>query len=99
MKKKVRKDKNIRQNVFLYETQKFILFYSSNSSLLVNNVRINLCKKMSSLPKNAQLTRCVSRCTVTGRRKRINKWFSFSRLVLLRFFRSGFISQWRKSKW
>ena len=99
MKKQVRRDRYLRQNYMTYQNNKFILSYSLNNSLLLNSVRVNLSKQMSESSKNPSLIRCVLRCIITGRRKRLNKWFSFSRLVLLRFFRARMLSNWKKSKW
>ena len=99
MKKLIRKDRESRQSCLFYEYPKFILSYSLGNSMLSNSVRTNLFKQMSELPKNSLSIRCVLRCIVTGRRKRINKLFSFSRLVLARFFRSGLLFPLRRSKW
>jgi ribosomal protein S14 len=99
MKKKVRKDKKIRQRVFLHEIEKFILLHSSNNEFLTKSIRSNFHKDISSIPRDASYNRCVSRCIITGKRKRVNKWFSFSRLVLARLHRSKLILQWKKSKW
>lgn len=99
MKKQVRKDNYLRQSYLTYQNNKFIISYSLNNLLFLHSVRINLLKQKSELPKNSLLVRCILRCIVTGRRKRLNKWFCFSRLVLLRFFRSRMLSYWKKSKW
>ena len=99
MKKQVRKDHYLRQGYLTHQNNKFIISYSLNNFLFLHSVRTNLFKQMSELPKNSLLIRCVLRCIVTGRRKRLNKWFCFSRLVLLRFFRSRMLSHWKKSKW
>jgi hypothetical protein len=99
MKKQVRKDQYLRQDYMTYQSHKFILSYSLNNFLLLNSVRVNLSKQMLESPKNSLLIRCVLRCILTGRRKRLNKWFSFSRLVLLRLFRARMLFNWKKSKW
>lgn len=99
MKKQVRKDHHLRQGYLTYQNKKFVISYSMNNSLFLHSVRTNLFRQISELPKNSLLFRCVSRCIVTGRRKRLNKWFCFSRLVLSRFFRSRMLSHWKKSKW
>jgi len=99
MKKLVRKDQDSRQSYFFYEYSKFILAYSLKNAMLSNFVRTNLFLQMLNLPRKSSVTRHVSRCIVTGRRKRINKLFSFSRLALSRFFRSRLLFPLRKSKW
>jgi len=99
MKKALRKDKCIRQTFVMCQYNKFILSYSCNNFLLFNSIRTNLCEDILRLPKNSSLNRCVSRCIFTGRRKRLNKWFSVSRLVLIRFFRLQKIFGWKKAKW
>jgi ribosomal protein S14 len=99
MKKLVRKDQDSRQNYLVYESPKFVLSYSLGNSMLSNSVRTNLFLQSLNLPRKSSITRYVSRCIVTGRRKRINKLFSFSRLALSRFFRSGLLFPLRKSRW
>lgn len=99
MKKLIRKDRDSRQSYLFYEYSKFILSYSLGNSMLPNTVRSNLFMQLLNLPKKSFITRNVYRCVITGRRKRINKLFSFSRLVLSRFFRSRLLFPLRKSKW
>jgi len=41
----------------------------------------------------------TNRCTLTGRRKYINKFYRFSRIEFLKLARSGNISNLRKSTW
>ena len=99
MKKLIRKDRESRQSCLFYEYPKFILSYSLGNSMLSKSVRTNLLIQLLNLPRKSSVIRNVDRCVVTGRRKRINKLFSFSRLVLARFFRSGLLFPLRRSKW
>jgi ribosomal protein S14 len=99
MEKKVRKDKNLRKKHLFEEVNKFIFSYSSKSILFNKSIRDNLCKEVLSTKTSNTSNRCVARCIHTGRRKRVNKWFNFSRLTLSRFIRTKKVIHWKKSKW
>lgn len=99
MKKKVRKDKNLRKEYLLNEIYKFIFSCSSNNKLFSNNIRNNLCKDMLNMGAFHKSNQHTKRCVSTGRKKRINKWFNFSRLALSRYIRTKKILHWKKSKW
>jgi len=99
MKKKVRKDKNLRKYYLLEEIYKFLLSYSSNNRLFGNPIRNNLCKERSNMEASHTFNQHINRCISTGRQKRVNKWFNFSRLSLSRYIRTKKILHWKKSKW
>ena len=99
MKKKVRKDKNLRNIYLLEEINKFLLSYSSNNLLFSNPIRDNLCKERITKETYHTFNQHIKRCISTGRKKRVNKWFNFSRLALSRYIRTKKILHWKKSKW
>lgn len=99
MEKKIRKDKNLRKKYLLEEISKFILSYSANNILFNNNIRNKLYKERLDKIASQILGQQVRRCVSTGRKKRANKWFNFSRLALSRYVRTKKILHWKKSKW
>lgn len=98
MKKKVRKDNNLRKKYLLEEAYKFIFSYSSNNVLFNNSIRDHLYKKRLHV-ETSHFNQHIRRCVNTGRKKRVNKWFNFSRLALSRYIRTKKILHWKKSKW
>ena len=99
MKKLVRKDLKKRKNLLVVEKKKFV------SKMLINNYNFNnKIKKNFHLNLHIKLnknyvTQLNNRCIMTGRKKKLNKFFKFSRLVFLRLVRSGYIFGFRKSSW
>jgi ribosomal protein S14 len=99
MKKLVRKDKNKRNLVFSSEIKRFVLkniIQNNSFSIIVKwKAKLNLLENF----KNSFLIRIVNRCVFTGRKKRINKLYSFSRIIFLKLSRSGYINGLKKSSW
>lgn len=97
MKKLIRKDIEKRNSFFLSEKKKTILkTINKNYSfreIEKNRVTSNLSKNF----KHNTLTQIVNRCILTGRKKRLNKMFNFSRVYFRKLIRSGHIFGFRKS--
>lgn len=98
MKKKVRKDVYIRKNYLNSENSKFMLSYSTHNFLFLASIRENLSQQAQLIPLNSSIFRSIFRCVLSGRRKRLNSWFSFSRLRLLKLYRSGLLFSLQKLK-
>lgn len=97
--KLIQKDKRNRKIVKFYETKKFILksiFCNTNFSKLF---RWKIVNEITNLPTTSSLTHINNRCVFTGRKKRINKLFSFSRISILKLARTGNINGLKKSSW
>lgn len=99
MKKLVQKDKKNRLNLNRIETKKFILKTIIKNMNFSDLVRWNAVFKLTSLPSNNSLTVTTNRCILTGRKKRINKLYKFSRITFLKLVRSGEISGVKKISW
>jgi len=61
--------------------------------------RINLFKKLESLPRNSAPSRHRNRCWVTGRSRAFYKDFGLSRHVLREMAHEGLIPGLKKSSW
>jgi ribosomal protein S14 len=99
MKKLVRKDNINRNLLFINETKRFILksvIKNSNFSVIV---RWKAALIIAGMLKGGSSTVFCNRCIITGRRKRINKFYSFSRILFLKLARFGYFSGLKKSTW
>jgi ribosomal protein S14 len=99
MNKQVRKDKINRNLLVLYETKRFLLkniVKNNNFSVLIRWKAVLIIAKML---KGGSSTVSCNRCILTGRRKRINKFYSFSRIMFLKLVRFGHLSSLKKSSW
>jgi len=99
MKKLIYKDKKNRVNFKKLEKKKFILKSILYNTNLPVTTRWNAVLIMTNLPKNSSKTHLVKRCILTGRNKIYTKNYKFSRLVLLRLIRSGYLSGMKKATW
>jgi ribosomal protein S14 len=99
MKKLIHKDKKNRFAVKVFERKRFILKSIIKNISFSKLIRWNAVVTFSNLPSNSSETFIINCCIETGRKKRINKHFNFSRLEFLKFVRSGNIHGFRKSCW
>ena len=99
MKKLVHKDKQFRSSVKKFERKRLILKSIIKNTYLTDLVRWNAILKLTQLPSNSSKVYVTNRCTLTGRRKYINKFYRFSRIEFLKLARSGNISNLRRSTW
>ena len=99
MKKLVQKDKQFRSSVKNFEQKRLILKSIIKNTYLIDLVRWNAILELTQLPSNSSKVYITNRCTLTGRRKYINKFYRFSRIEFLKLARSGNISNLRKSTW
>ena len=99
MQKLLRKD-NINRNIlYKYETKRFVLKNIIKNNNLSITVRWKALLKLSKILKNSSSTYYVNRCVFTGRKKRINSFYSFSRIMFLKFTRFGYLNGLKKSSW
>jgi small subunit ribosomal protein S14 len=99
MKNLVQKDKQFRSNVKKFERKRLILKSVIKNTYLTDLIKWNAILKLTQLPSNSSKVYVSNRCTLTGRRKYINKFYRFSRIEFLKLARSGKISNLRKSTW
>jgi small subunit ribosomal protein S14 len=99
MKSLVQKDKQFRTFVKKFERKRLILKSIIKNTYLIDLVKWNAILKLTELPLNSSKVYITNRCTLTGRRKYINKFYRFSRIEFLKLARSGNISNLRKSTW
>jgi len=97
MKNQVHKDKNKRNLNSKFENKRIILKSIAKNNNISKIIRWNSELKLTSLNSNSHKTRIVTRCAFTGRKKKFNPMFRFSRLSFLKFARHGFISGIKKS--
>jgi ribosomal protein S14 len=85
--------------LFNAEIKRFILkniMKNNNFSMIL---RLKALLKLSEELKKSSSIFFVNRCVFTGRRKRINKFYSFSRIMFLKLARFGYISGLKKASW
>jgi len=99
MKNLVQKDKQSRSDVKKFERKRLILKSIIKNTYLTDLTKWNAILKLTQLPSNSSKVYITNRCTLTGRRKYINKFYRFSRIEFLKLARSGNISNLRKSSW
>ena len=99
MKKQVRKDKINRNLLFLNEIKRFLLKNIVKNNNLSIYIRWKAELIIAKMPKGGSSTVYCNRCIITGRRKRINKFYSFSRIMFLRLARFGYLCSLKKSSW
>ena len=93
------KDKKFRKKVSKLERKRLILKSIIKNTYLANNIKWNAVLKFTELPNSSSKISINNRCTLTGKRKYINKFYRFSRIEFLKLARSGNISNLRKSTW
>jgi len=99
MKSSVYKDKQFRNHIKKFERKRLILKSIIKNTYLTDLIKWNAILKLIQLPSNSSKVHVINRCTLTGRRKYINKFYRFSRIEFLKLTRSGNISNLRKSTW
>lgn len=99
MKKLIKKDTKTRALVKFYETNKFIYKNFNNNVNLSKLCRWKLCILSKQLPKKSSPVYVNNRCILTGRKKRINKLYNFSRISFLKLARSQTVNGLIKSSW
>ena len=99
MKKLIRKDNYKRQHILKTETNHFVLKNVSNNLNFTPRLRWKAALLLSKKFKNNNLQSIINRCLITGRKKRINKLYSFSRIMFLKLVRFGYLNGLKKSSW
>jgi len=99
MKKLLRKDLSKRSSVMPHEKKLFVLKNIKNNYNFSISFKKKVSFNLSKAFKNNTLNQLTNRCIMTGRKKRLNKLFSFSRICFLRLVRTGYLFGLRKSSW
>lgn len=99
MKNQIYKDKNKRNLSFTLENKKFVLKSILQNVSISKVISYNSNFKFTEFPNYSYLSSLVNRCVVTGRRKKIQKMFRFSRLSFLNYARNGYVNGLTKSTW
>lgn len=93
------KDKQNRIGFKNFEYKKLIVKTLITNTNLSKVVRWKFSKELIVLPKKFLLSSFNNRCVITGRKKRINKLYSFSRIMFLRLAREGKLNNLKKATW
>ena len=93
------KDKRNRAFLFQHETKRFVLKNIIVNTNLIKSVRWKASTELTKMLKMSSSVYYVNRCILTGRRKRINKLYSFSRIMFLRLVRFGYLNGLKKASW
>ena len=99
MKNQNHKDKNKRILNLKVENKKFILKSIIKNVSILKVISLNSRLKCTEMLNSYQSGVLVNRCILTGRNKRFNKIFKFSRLSFLKYARNGYINGLSKSSW
>ena len=99
MKNQVYKDKRKRKFSFESENKQFILKSIYKNTNISKTIRWNSGLKFTELSTSDFTNSAVDRCIMTGRRKKINKAFKFSRISFLKMARTGSVAGLRKVTW
>jgi small subunit ribosomal protein S14 len=99
MKKLLRKDLKIRQNIMKYESKRLLL-----KSLLTNmgldaNQKLKFQMQLATLPKKSSKTQVHNRCFITGRGHGIYQLFHISRIQLKTLALNGELPGVKKYSW
>ena len=99
MKKIKIKDAVNRKKVKKSELKWFVLKQIYTNSNFFKLLRWNALNKLNNFFRNGSKTFLSNRCVKTTNKKTFHKFSNFSRIVFLRFAKSGFVSGLRKSCW
>ena len=99
MKKLVRKDKHKRELISNAEVKHFVFKNIVNNHVFQSKIRWKAALNLSKNFKNFNFQSLINRCIFTSRKKRINKLYSFSRIIFLKLARSGYINGLKKASW
>ena len=99
MKSVLERDKLRRQKVSDYELKRLILKNISRNHNLLQKTRWAASLELSNLCVDSSRSRVVNRCILTGRKSKVSKFYSFSRLTFLKLARNGLIAGLKKSSW
>lgn len=97
--KLLKKDKKNRLYLFKYEIKRFIfknLLKNDNFSI---SIKCRAHLQRSKMPKKGIFIVSCNRCILSARRKRLNSFFSFSRIMFLKLVRFGYLSGLTKASW
>lgn len=99
MKILTQKDKKNRKQFKFSEHKKLMLKSLRNNTNISKMIRWKSFENLLVFTARSSLSYFSNRCVITGRKKRINKSYSFSRIVFLKLVRSGNINGLKKSSW
>lgn len=99
MKSLLKKDYKNKQNFKNLEYKKTILKNLTNNINYQIPSRWKLFEEVFKFLPQTSLHHFNNRCIITGRKKRINKLYSFSRIIFLKLARFGNINGLKKSSW
>ena len=99
MKKLIKKDNKNREHLLQDQLKRFVFGHITKNDNFSVTARWKALVELSRIIKNSSPTAFVNRCILTGRRKRINKRYSFSRIMFLNLARLGLINGIKKSSW
>lgn len=93
------KDKNNRIFLLNQEKQRFVLKSLIENKSFIKFTRWKVFLKLNNMLKRSSSIYYINRCIFTGRKKRIHKLYSFSRIMFLYLVRFGYLNGLKKSSW
>lgn len=93
------KDKSNRFFLLQQERQRFVLKNVVKNTNFIKLIRWKAFIDLNKMLKMSSSIYYVNRCILTGRRKRVNRLYSFSRIMFLRLVRFGYLNGLKKSSW
>lgn len=101
MRKGIRKDKFMRTRVFMNEKSKLISKFIKRNMMFVNTIRRSVGTHLFEYTFSS--SSLISRCIITGSKKKWSKIINFSRVFLAHWIRTYFertkTNDFFKSKW
>ncbi len=99
MKKLMVKDKKKRFLANQLEKKRFLLRSIARNNNFSDLTKWNAFEKLNNTSRDSSFCKISNRCVISINRKRFNKLSYFSRMILLKLIRLGYISGIRKSSW
>lgn len=93
------KDKKRRILYTFFERRRKVLKSLLENFQLAKPFRSYVYKQLTSLPRNASITRIRNRCTLTNRSRAIYKKFGLSRLMFRKYAWQGNLVGIKKASW
>lgn len=97
--KLIKKDKINRLCLFKHEIKRFIFKNIVKNANFSINIKCRAHLQRSKMPKNSISIVSCNRCILSGRKKRLNNFFSVSRIMFLKLVRFGYLNGLKKACW
>lgn len=92
-------EKKSRKSHSFYEDRQIIFKSIIKNYHIETPTKLNATLKSSTIPKWSVKVHLVNKCIITGRKKRFNRLYKFSRLIFLKLARNNDILGLKKDTW